>query len=202
MEIIVITAPEPIPDEIKIIHQLFDAGLNKLHMRRPGITEGELYNWIQKIEDIHQKKIVIHHHHQLAKEMKIGGFHLREAERIKAEAQKWKQWERLVNDNQLTMSTSVHLPSTLNELTSLFDYVWVSPIYDSISKPGYHQNNDWTDAVIQQPYPFDLVALGGITPELMPELVGRGFRKAAMLGAIWQRPENAVSVFNQTKIPN
>ena len=72
------------------------------------------------------------------------------------------------------------------------DYVFLSPIYDSISKEGY-----------SSAYPFDtlqkaqqagiidskVIALGGISLEHLPEIASLGFGGAALLGDIWQQKE-------------
>lgn len=68
------------------------------------------------------------------------------------------------------------------------DYVFLSPIFDSISKSGYH--SAFTLEVLQQAAAHNIidekvVALGGVTPDKVKWLRQIGFGGAAMLGAVW-----------------
>ncbi len=64
------------------------------------------------------------------------------------------------------------------------DYIFLSPVFDSISKPGYK-------AVPFEPsqvkaLPVKTIALGGVTPERFDQVRANGFDGAAMLGYLWQ----------------
>ena len=68
------------------------------------------------------------------------------------------------------------------------DYCFLSPIYDSISKKGYTSHfsaeiltNACREGIITE----RVFALGGITPELLPQLEW-GFGGAVMLGYLWE----------------
>ena len=69
------------------------------------------------------------------------------------------------------------------------DYCFLSPIYDSISKKGYTSHfsaeiltNACREGIITE----RVFALGGITPELLPQLQEWGFGGAVMLGYLWK----------------
>lgn len=67
-------------------------------------------------------------------------------------------------------------------------YLFLSPVFDSISKPGYR-------AVAFNPVRVralgrKAVALGGVTPELFGRVRGLGFAGAAMLGSAWEGDVN------------
>ena len=69
------------------------------------------------------------------------------------------------------------------------DYCFLSPIYDSISKKGYTSHfsaeiltNACREGIITE----RVFALGGITPELLPQLQEWGFGGAVMLGYLWE----------------
>ena len=69
------------------------------------------------------------------------------------------------------------------------DYVFISPIYDSISKHGYH--SAFSDEVLRQAsaqgiIDHKVVALGGVTRQRIPQLEKYGFGGAAMLGEMWK----------------
>lgn len=75
-----------------------------------------------------------------------------------------------------------------------YDYVFLSPVFDSISKPGYRAVK--FDPAQVKALEVTTIALGGVTPERFDAVSANGFDGAAMLGYLWQ--ENDV----QTIIDN
>ena len=80
-----------------------------------------------------------------------------------------------------------------NKLKS--DYVFLSPIFDSISKQGYHAA--FTEETLRQAHHAGIIdkqviALGGITPTNARKALSLGFGGVAVLGDIWQS-ENPVA---------
>lgn len=87
---------------------------------------------------------------------------------------------------------STHSGNTLPINPTDWDFLLLGPVFDSISKAGYkgrHFSN----------IPRNAIAIGGITPSNLEKLQQMGFYGAAMLGAIWQKPERAVEVFIKAK---
>ena len=91
-----------------------------------------------------------------------------------------------------TVSTSFHALQDLGVCRGELDYVLLSPIYASISKPGYGgrgaaaafpDSDSLASALAGSRY--SVLALGGVTPERFPELAELGFAGAALLGSIW-----------------
>ena len=68
------------------------------------------------------------------------------------------------------------------------DYVFLSPVFDSISKTGYAaafpDGAELSDRLICSRYP--VYALGGVTRERLEEVHALGFAGAALLGAVWE----------------
>ena len=69
------------------------------------------------------------------------------------------------------------------------DYCFLSPIFDSLSKKGYSAafpaetlRRAGSEGIIDR----HVYALGGITPERLPQLQEWGFGGAAMLGYLWE----------------
>ena len=76
---IVLIAPEQdIKNEIQILHQLFDAGLEFFHFRKPNKTLQEHRDYLNQIDAKYHSKIVIHYFHELANEYNLKGIHLQE----------------------------------------------------------------------------------------------------------------------------
>jgi thiamine monophosphate synthase len=77
-------------------------------------------------------------------------------------------------------------------------YSFISPVFDSISKRGYEANKSLLEAP-KGPLPCMPVGLGGVGAETVGELVRRGWRGAAVLGWIWEKPGEEVKRFGQLK---
>lgn len=67
------------------------------------------------------------------------------------------------------------------------DYLFLSPIFDSISKAGYRSafsHEQLQRAADEGVIDRKVIALGGVTPERIPYLHSLGFGGVAMLGAL------------------
>jgi len=58
--LIVLTYPQPIADEHKVIHQLFEQGLRTLHIYKPNASDQEIKTFISQIAPQYQKYCVMH----------------------------------------------------------------------------------------------------------------------------------------------
>lgn len=66
MKWIVITLPDFIENESNYINQLFKAGIDLLHLRKPESNIEECKRLIQEIDKKWHKKIVVHDHFELS----------------------------------------------------------------------------------------------------------------------------------------
>ena len=85
------------------------------------------------------------------------------------------------------ISKSCHSLKEIQNISN-FNYVFLSPIFDSISKTGYTQAFSRTEllqaknaGIINE----KIIALGGITPENMLQITDYGFGGIAILGGLW-----------------
>lgn len=171
MRLIAITFPEFIPGEANDIRCLLDAGWERVHIRKPGSMKSELENLLRQIPDRYYPMLSLHDHHDLASRFGLGGIHLNGRNPNAPDG-----WEGLV-------SRSCHSVSELREWSRL-DYLFLSPVYDSISKPGYNGRFDLHELSHEK---LDRVfALGGVTPSRLPEIEAIGFTGAAMLSCAWK----------------
>lgn len=191
MNVVVITTDTYLPDEHKIIDALFNAGLQRLHIRKPRLTAPETCHFIKTISEEHREKLAIHHHHELYAEMGLGGIHLSSID-----------WDtpgtlRQVKDLPATaLSASLHSWAELDRLPIACSYVFISPVFDSISKPGYTASIDMDELMsIKTPQAAGAIplpkvyGLGGVTAANIGILKQKGFDGAAVLGAVWQSPD-------------
>jgi thiamine-phosphate pyrophosphorylase len=177
---IVITNPVAIADEINIIHALFECGLELLHVRKPEYSDEELKLFLSKVNPEFQSRMVLHQHHHLANYFESNRIHFTENARATSDL------ESTNNNDGFIKSTSVHIMADFNNLNCYFEYAFLSPIYQSISKPDYKSDLDAVTAIAQRTnFKTKLVALGGISIENIEETYQLGFDNVALLGSIW-----------------
>lgn len=175
MQLIVITTEHIFPGEEDAIKYLFEQGLELLHIRKPDINKEELKKFITQINSQYYKRIVIHDHFSLATEFQLKGIHLN-----RRNSEKPTGWMGSV-------SCSCHSEKEL-QTGKFLDYVFLSPIFDSISKRGYkHAYTE--DELIRMKQKGDIdgrvIALGGITAATIPQAARYGFGGVAVLGSLW-----------------
>lgn len=90
-----------------------------------------------------------------------------------------------------SISRSCHSLDEVREALAFhYDYVFLSPIYDSISKQGYchaFTSEQLTEAAKEGIINERVFALGGITEANIPQLEAWHFGGAAMLGNVWNQ---------------
>ena len=94
------------------------------------------------------------------------------------------------------MSVSCHSFEEIDALPFEPNYVFLSPVFDSISKPGYPSAfaPEYLKENLQKRR-VPVIALGGITAEKVAECRKMGFRGVALLGHVWEQPSEAVARF-------
>ncbi len=187
MLLIACSSPEKINREQDLVKVLFDAGLTTFHLRKPNYSEEEMKAWLDKTDAEMKEHIVLHSHWKLAEEYQLKGIHLgAHAYSLLSDEEK-NYW---LNKKSLTRSSSVHNQAEVDQLEIGFDYVWLSPVFESLSKPDYKSDLNATqfDALstyIETHKKAAVYALGGITAERIYELKKRSFEGAVVLGALW-----------------
>jgi thiamine-phosphate pyrophosphorylase len=187
--IIVISNPTPVEQEHRIINALFDEGLSIFHLRKLDYTSKELHHLIIKINREHHSKIAFHQHHELAEQVGSKRLHFTEQERKKNlhELEKFHK-------KDLTLSTSIHHVNAYASLPPVFEYCFLAPVFNSISKPDL-QSMITPDFKLPARSGIKIIALGGISTNGIPDVKKYDFDGIAALGIIWQDPTKAVNNF-------
>lgn len=196
MELRIITPTHNLEEEIPLLNHFLDAGLDYVHIRKPKFGAEEYANFIEKIPTKHHSRLILHSELTLAKYYNLAGIHLRENSRQSMDKRELKDLAEYVHKKGMLMGTSAHDWATLNHLAIDFDYVFVSPVFESISKKGYTTDLDWNINSHKHKYPFVLVALGGIHSNNLSLCSQKGFESVAILGAIWTAVKKAKTEFN------
>ena len=184
-DVIVITKPEMFPGEADMVNTLFANGMQRLHLRKPGASEEEMAEWIGRIDLPFRQRIIVHDHHRLLRTMGLGGIHLNARN---PEAPAWFSAERQKRGS-VTLSRSCHSLEEIAQWKGVCDYLFLSPIFDSISKGGY--TSAFTRETLLQAYHDGLFskpvyALGGVSADNIRSIYDYGFAGAAVIGSLWQ----------------
>ncbi|MDE7133952.1 MAG: thiamine phosphate synthase [Rikenellaceae bacterium] len=178
--IVVITLPHSLPREDEALALIAAQEGVTIHLRR--------HNGIEALADTVRRvcgndpgmlmRFSVHHNAQTAFHHRMGGTHRRFAERNEP--------------CHGRLSLSCH--STDEAATALYegkaDYIFLSPVFDSISKPGYASAFDLDRLrAFLRSLPTGMrqkvVALGGVTGENITICREAGFGGAAMIGSAW-----------------
>jgi len=188
--IIVITPEEFVQNETELINELFQEGLNLLHIRKPFINSEEMTDFIQKIDLKFHQQLVLHSHYDLAKNFTISRLHFREIDR---------QNDLYKSFTDKIISTSVHNIEAFNELSKDWEYAFISPVFPSISKKGYGENSTILSDIKNRAHSnVKLIALGGINENNINEVFESKIDGVALLGAIWESDE-PLNVFKKCR---
>ncbi len=178
MKLIVITAPNFFVEEDKILTSLFDEGLEYLHLRKPNSEPMFSERLLTLIPEHYHKRIVTHDHFYLKEEFNLMGIHL--SSRHPFVPQRYKGH----------VSCSCHSVEEVKEQKKEKEYVFMSPIFDSISKKNYFST--YSPEVIREAAREGIIdrrviALGGIDADNIDLVKDYGFGGAAVLGDLWER---------------
>jgi thiamine-phosphate pyrophosphorylase len=187
LKIVVISSTEiSSSQEIEMMKKLFAEGLETFHLRRPMYDYKKMRDYLTRIPEEFHNKIVIHSHPKLALKFNLKGVHVTS----KVRKSKFKFWylKRFVisKKRQLTVSTSLHHMSHLDQVDPIFNYVFLSPIFDSISKKDYQSGfNEFTLKKALEKTKYSVYALGGVELNNIDKVKEFGFEGFALVGAIW-----------------
>lgn len=179
----VISPEQAVLDEIRWISALLDAGVTAYHLRKPSWTREELARFLRQVPAEARQRIVLHQHHELVVEWELAGYHFKDTESFDP--------NRSSGGPEHTQSRSLHRIQDLATRSRGWDYVFLSPVFPSISKSGYQ--SDWSDAELKTALEraradtsARFCALGGVNRETAAMAQSIGFDAIVLHGALWQ----------------
>lgn len=184
MKTIIITDPSFLDREEEVIVSLFDAGIYRLHIRKPGADEDDVERLVEKIPSRYRSFISLNDSFSLVDKYSLGGVHLN-SRNPEAPAG--------FREDGGIVSRSCHSMEELIRYKNACDYLFLSPIFDSISKQGYESH--FSSDVLAEARDLHIIdnnvfALGGVTPDKADYLYRMGFGGAAILGFVWEAYKN------------
>ena len=178
MHLIVITEPQFVTNEANIIAQLLHWGVGLVHLRKPESNADDLAKLIEAIPTAYHNRLVLHDHFDLATHFTLHGLHLNRRNSV------------LPPNHKGTVSQSCHTLDEVKVCKTKCNYVFLSPVFNSISKLGYTSAftpKALSEAKKQGLIDQKVVALGGITAANIDKVKHYGFGGVALLGDIWSR---------------
>jgi thiamine-phosphate pyrophosphorylase len=179
--LVLLTPPGPHPQERAVIECWLEGTLDaRLHLRRPTWTLPETAAWLRQLPASWLPRIVVHAFPELVAEFGLGGCHLTATARAAG--------PRPVLPPGATLSTALHTLEEVRVEAAGYDYVLLSPIFNSISKSGYEAafSPETVAPELRRLPQARVLALGGVTAAHLLQLQAAGFAGAAVLGSVWQ----------------
>ncbi|MDR0954575.1 MAG: thiamine phosphate synthase [Rikenellaceae bacterium] len=180
---IVITPEEIFPNEARALFALVENGAQIIHLRHPGATENALCDLLITIHPEVLYHLTIHYHPHLAGVFGLGGVHYRPEEIAREGGGSRK-------------SASAHDWMTVKSCMGHADYLFLSPIFDSVSKAGYKAAfaEEQLRVLLEDTDRPPVVALGGITVANIGSARRWGFEGAAAIGSIWETRNGKIEI--------
>lgn len=176
MKLVVISSSNKTEDkEIEQVTQLFEMGLPTLHLRKPKFSTREMSDYIKKIPPHFHNRIVIHSHHNLAFRFKLKGVHLTRIHK-KRKLRLWFMLHRIkLTESNLIVTTSFRKLGQVYDEPKQYKYVFLSPIFDSLSGKYQSGFNEHSLAAAMEKSNNKIVARGGMDATRIAQVKKIGF---------------------------
>ncbi len=163
-------------EEASVIDRIISETGFRVHLRKHHFTEKQMLSLLELLREDSLPSILVHSHHDLAKEVGVGGIHYSEKDfDLKNDLNG--------NSNGLLVSTSFHDIEQCHSSSEFVNYSFLCPVFDSISSdktsPFQWQYLSGTEL------PKSVYALGGVNKENLPLIKDSSFTGAALKGALW-----------------
>lgn len=177
-------------EQERIINFIKSGYVEYFHIRKPSFSLQEMREYLAFFPNDIRQKLSLHDYHSLALELGIGGIHINKRNPILKKEYLGKR-----------ISVSCHSIDQVKEWEEKANYIFLSPIFDSISKKGYKSTfspNELKNCFNKKILNDKVVALGGITKENIKELEIIGFSSCALLSDLWQLQKTMFITPNKT----
>ena len=163
-------------EDLYLIQCLLKGGIDMIHLRKPKADIHECRKLLGKLTKEQRANIIIHDYPELYEEFSLKGIHIN------------KNITNLPIGYNGFKTRSCHSFEEIKRYKNEYDYLFLSPIFDSISKMRYKSGfskdellRASTDGIIDE----KVIALGGVTFEMIPYLKELNFGGVAMIGALY-----------------
>lgn len=195
MKLIVVSSAYDIENEIGLIELMFRKGMDKFHLRKPNYTTKDYETFLDRLHPKFRKHIIIHSRHNMAFRYKLKGINLgRNHKRTKLKTF-WKVFKMKLINKKLIVTSEFDSLTQFNASRYPYDYVMLSPVYDSISKKGKRSkfNHSRLKKAFKTKKNYEVYAGGGITADRIAHCQELGFDGVAVMGSIWESEDPIAS---------
>lgn len=194
MKLLLVSNFTDLRHEHHALNLLFCEGLQHFHLRKHGYSTHQMARYIESIAEPFRRYVVLHSHFELIGEYGLRGAHFT----------KKFGYDDFLKNQGLPAPTpdarplfnhlgfSLHTLAEIKRIPPAYDYLFLSPVFDSISNQGYTSKFRAQELKIFLSQPAarpEVIALGGINNEVVDEVFYAGFDGMALLGYIWTRFE-------------
>ena len=178
MKLIVMTKPTFFVEEDKILANLFEEGLENLHLYKPGASPMYSERLLTLLGDDNRNRITVHGHFYLKEEYRLKGIHIDDAHTEPPVGYKGN------------VSRTCHAISELKEAKKQSNYVFLHSIYDS--QTNKDEKSSFTREELEAASKEGLIdkkvfALGGMNIDNVKEMKELGFGGVVICGDLWNR---------------
>ena len=178
MKLIVMTRPTFFVEEDKILANLFEEGLENLHLYKPGAAPMYSERLLTLLGEDYNRKISVHGHYYLKEEYNLRGIHIDDAFTEPPVGYKGN------------LSRTCHAISELKETKKRANYVFLHSILDSQTNADEKQS--FTREELEKASKEGLIdkkvyALGGMNLDTIRLIKDLGFGGVVICGDLWNR---------------
>ncbi len=187
MKLIVITPSKKQDNEIGAVINMFEAGLDTLHIRKNRFSTKELEEYIKEIPAHFHNRIIIHSHHKLALKYNLKGFHFT-ATHLERKLRLWWNTKMIyLRKPKLTKSISFKRMSEIYEPEKVkTDYCFLGTMFHNVSGELYSGFYKETMVAANAKSGKKIIARGGINPKSVDMAYQLGFHGVALYGYLWK----------------
>lgn len=187
MKLVVITPSKSTDNEIVSVIQMFEAGLDTLHVRKNRFSTKELEEYIKQIPEHFHNRIIIHSHHKLALKYNLKGFHFTTTHLDKKFKLWWNTKMIYLRKPKLIKSISYKRIGDLYEPDKVkTDYCFLGTMFNNVSGQLYSGFYQETTEAANKKSGKKIIARGGINPKSVKLAYELGFYGVALYGYLWK----------------
>lgn len=164
--------------------------LDWIHLRKPGASTAELQDWgltLIREAGVDPKRLVVNGNAEVADNLGCGGVHFPERRfvNVMSTGSEKRNWR---------VGCSVHSRcSAIEKEQQGADYLFFGHVFASDSKPGQKPRGIDQLRQVTAAVNIPVIAIGGLTPEKIPQLSTTGCAGVAVISAIADAPDPAVA---------
>ncbi len=178
MKLIVMTKPTFFVEEDKILANLFDEGLDNLHLHKPATSPMYSERLLTLLGEDLMGKITVHYNFYLKEEYKLRGIHIEDA------------WTEPPTGYKGNVTRTCHALSELKDAKKHSNYVFLQSIFDSQTVDCEKQSftlEQLKEASRQGLIDRKVYALGGMNLDNIKVAKDLGFGGVVICGDLWNR---------------